>query len=130
MAKNNWLFKLASLSWALRFCSFLRLRRYLRAVGGGQKWPSAYSSLLSCIGSLKFMPLAISAWAMVGLVPLLGIVTAAKAWTSSEITRSFFYLCCFCLCVFVGGSTLAVRMTGFHFEGGGHELFAHASRGL
>ncbi len=58
------------------------------------------------------MPLAISAWAMVGLVPLLGIMSATDTWAASINNAIIFYLCCFAFASFVGRSTIATRLTG------------------
>lgn len=60
----------------------------------------------------EVMPLAISAWAMVGLLPLLGIMTATEAWTASINNAIIFYFCCFAFASFVGRSSLATRLTG------------------
>lgn len=65
------------------------------------------------------MPLAISAWAMVGLVPLLGIMSAADAWTASINNAIIFYLCCFAFASFVGRSSIAVRLTGWILQWAG-----------
>lgn len=60
----------------------------------------------------EVMPIAITGWAMVGLVPLLGIMSAADAWTASINNAIIFYLCCFAFASFIARSTLATRMSG------------------
>lgn len=60
----------------------------------------------------EVMPIAITGWAMVGLVPLLGILPAADAWTASINNAIIFYLCCFAFACFVARSSFAVRLTG------------------
>lgn len=60
----------------------------------------------------EVMPIAITGWAMVGLIPLLGIMDAASAWTASINNAIIFYLCCFAFACFIARSTLAVRLTG------------------
>ena len=61
----------------------------------------------------EVMPIAVTGWAMVGLVPLLGILPAADAWTASINNAIIFYLCCFAFACFVARSSFAVRLTGF-----------------
>lgn len=60
----------------------------------------------------EVMPIAVTGWAMVGLVPLLGILPAADAWTASINNAIIFYLCCFAFACFVARSSFAVRLTG------------------
>lgn len=61
----------------------------------------------------EVMPIAVTGWAMAGLVPLLGILPAADAWTASINNAIIFYLCCFAFACFVARSSLATRLTGF-----------------
>lgn len=113
MAKNNWLFKLAIIIVGAAVLFVLATT----PTSAGLSWEGKMALGIFIVAIVywvtEVMPLAISAWAMVGLVPLLGIMTAAEAWTSSINNAIIFYLCCFAFACFVGRSTLAVRMTGF-----------------
>lgn len=67
----------------------------------------------------EVMPIAITGWAMVGLVPLLGIMDATSAWSASINNAIIFYLCCFAFACFIARSTLATRLTGKILEWAG-----------
>lgn len=60
----------------------------------------------------EVLPIAITGWAMVGLLPLLGIMSAADAWTASINNAIIFYLCCFAFACFIARSSYATRLTG------------------
>ena len=60
----------------------------------------------------EVMPIAITGWAMVGLLPLLGILTPDQTWSASINNAIIFYLCCFAFACFVGRSSIATRLTG------------------
>lgn len=60
----------------------------------------------------EVMPIAISGWAMVGLLPLLGVMTPDAAWSASINNAIIFYLCCFAFACFIGRSSIATRLTG------------------
>lgn len=60
----------------------------------------------------EVMPLAITGWAMVGLIPLLGIMSPDEVWTASINNAIIFYLCCFAFACFIGRSSIATRLTG------------------
>ncbi len=60
----------------------------------------------------EVMPIAITGWAMVGLLPLLGIMTPDDAWSASINNAIIFYLCCFAFACFIGRSSIATRLTG------------------
>ncbi len=59
----------------------------------------------------EVMPIAITGWAMVGLLPLLGILTPDETWAASINNAIIFYLCCFAFACFVGRSSIATRLT-------------------
>ena len=61
----------------------------------------------------EVMPIAITGWAMVGLITFLGVMDATEAWTASINNAIIFYLCCFAFACFIARSTLATRLTGF-----------------
>ncbi len=113
MAKNKWIVKLAIIILGAAVLCGLALTP--TPVGLSWEGKMALGIFIVAIAYwvTEVMPLAISAWAMVGLIPLFGIMTAAEAWTSSINNAIIFYLCCFAFACFVGRSTLAVRMTGF-----------------
>lgn len=60
----------------------------------------------------EVMPLAITGWAMAGLVALLGVMTPDEVWAASINNAIIFYLCCFAFACFIGRSSIAVRLTG------------------
>ena len=60
----------------------------------------------------EVMPIAITGWAMVGLLPLLGVLTPDEAWAASINNAIIFYLCCFAFACFIGRSSIATRLTG------------------
>lgn len=60
----------------------------------------------------EVMPLAITGWAMVGLITLTGVISPDEAWTASINNAIIFYLCCFAFACFIGRSSIATRLTG------------------
>ncbi|MCI2241219.1 SLC13 family permease [Adlercreutzia faecimuris] len=60
----------------------------------------------------EVMPIAITGWAMVGILPLLGVLTPDEAWAASINNAIIFYLCCFAFACFIGRSSIATRLTG------------------
>lgn len=61
----------------------------------------------------EVMPLAISAWMLVALIPLLGIMSPGETWAGAINNSIVFFLCCFAFSVFFAKSSLATRMTAF-----------------
>ncbi len=82
----------------------------------GLTWPGKMSLGIFVVSIVfwvtEVMPIAVTGWAMVGLVPLLGILPAADTWTASINNAIIFYLCCFAFACFVARSSFAVRLTG------------------
>lgn len=79
--------------------------------------PQALLALVIFLVAILFwvtevMPIAISGWAMVGLLPLLGVMTPDAAWSASINNAIIFYLCCFAFACFIGRSSIATRLTG------------------
>ena len=60
----------------------------------------------------EVMPITITGWAMVGILPLLGVLTPDEAWAASINNAIIFYLCCFAFACFIGRSSIATRLTG------------------
>ena len=78
---------------------------------------SALTALVVFLVAIVFwvtevMPIAITGWAMVGLLPLLGVLTPDEAWAASINNAIIFYLCCFAFACFIGRSSIATRLTG------------------
>lgn len=113
MSKTNWIVKLAIIVCGVAALAVLGFT----PTADGLSWEGKMALGIFVVAIVfwvtEVMPLAISAWAMVGLIPLLGIMPAADAWTASINNAIIFYLCCFAFACFVGRSTLAVRLTGF-----------------
>lgn len=81
----------------------------------GLSWTGKMSLVIFLVGIVfwiaEVMPIAVSAWMLVALVPLLGILPATDTWTGAINNSIVFYLCCFAFSVFFAKSTLATRMT-------------------
>ena len=78
---------------------------------------SALTALVVFLVAIVFwvtevMPIAVTGWAMVGLLPLLGVLTPDEAWAASINNAIIFYLCCFAFACFIGRSSIATRLTG------------------
>ena len=112
MAKSRWATKLAIIVVGIAVLVVLGIT----PTASGLSWSGKMALGIFLVSILfwvtEVMPLAISAWAMAGLVPLLGIMSATDTWTASINNAIIFYLCCFAFASFVGRSSIAVRLTG------------------
>ena len=112
MAKSRWATKLAIVVVGIAVLVVLGIT----PTASGLSWSGKMALGIFLVSILfwvtEVMPLAISAWAMAGLVPLLGIMSATDTWTASINNAIIFYLCCFAFASFVGRSSIAVRLTG------------------
>lgn len=61
----------------------------------------------------EIMPVVISAWLMVALIPLLGIIPAMDTWGLAMNNVIVFQICCFTFSAFFAQSSLTMRLTAW-----------------